>query len=174
MPPRHNILFDQQTIAARIEALADEMAREMTGDWTVVALLQGAVPFAADLMRALAVRGSHPVQDGLWLESYHDAMESSGRVRVRADLSRSISGRRALIIDDVFDTGRTLAFARAQLEAKGAIETRVCALVRKPPAVGLPIEYVGFDAPDEFLVGYGMDVAGRFRGLPYIGSVIQD
>jgi len=136
-----------------------------------VALLQGAIPFAADLMRALERRGKHPIYDSLWLESYRDARESSGKVVVRADISRPIEGRPALIIDDVFDSGRTIAFARAHLMAKGAPRTMACAFVRKPQALGEPIEAIGWDAPDAFLVGYGMDEKGRYRGLPYIAAI---
>lgn len=164
-------LFDEATIAKRVDEMAGELAAHVDDGWTLVALLQGAMPFAVDLMRALARRGINPTLDSLWLESYRDARESSGRVVVRADISRTVEGRRILILDDVFDSGRTLAFARAHLAAKGAIETRVCAAVRKPSALGLPIEHVGFDAPDDFLVGYGMDDAGRYRGLPFIARL---
>ncbi|MGE3302380.1 MAG: phosphoribosyltransferase [Hyphomonadaceae bacterium] len=156
---------------ARIDALAKELSSDVTDDWTLVALLQGAMPFAADLMRALARRGIHPVLDSLWLESYRDARQSSGRLVVRADISRPPAGRPVLILDDVFDSGRTIAFARAHMLAKGASRTLACALVRKPAAASEPIDLVGFDAPDRYLVGYGMDDAGRYRGLPYIGVI---
>jgi hypoxanthine phosphoribosyltransferase len=164
-------LIDEETIAKRVNELAADLSAHVTDEWTLVALLQGAMPFAVDLMRALARRGINPTLDSLWLESYRDERQSSGRVVVRADISRPIAGRRVLLLDDVFDSGRTIAFARAHLQAKGAIETRACAAVRKPSAISEPIEHVGFDAPDVFLVGYGMDDAGRYRGLPYIGKV---
>lgn len=144
---------------------------QVDDNWTVVALLQGAIPFAADLMRALAARGIHPIYDSLWLESYRDARESSGKVVVRADISRSVEGRGVLIVDDVFDSGRTIAFARAHLMAKGATQTLAVAFVRKPQAMGEPIDAVGWDGPADFLVGYGMDEAGRYRGLPYIAAL---
>lgn len=169
LPPGFSVLFDQATIDARIEAMALELKPRLDDGWTIVTLLQGAMPFTVDLMRALARHDVHPLLDSLWLESYRDARESSGRVVVRADLCRSLEGRGALILDDVFDTGRTIAFARAHLAAKGARETLVAAFVRKPPALGQPIDLIGFDAPDRYLVGYGMDVAGRFRGLPVVG-----
>ena len=98
-----------------------------------MALLQGAIPFAADLMRAIEARGRHPIYDSLWLESYRDARESSGKVVVRADISRAIEGRPALIVDDVFDSGRTIAYARAHLMAKGATKTLACAFVTPHP-----------------------------------------
>jgi hypoxanthine phosphoribosyltransferase len=164
------IIFDEVAIQARVDALAAEFAERIDDNWTLVALLQGAMPFAVDLMRGLARRGVNPTLDCLWLDSYRDARRSSGRVVVRADICRSVEGRPVLILDDVFDSGRTIAFARAHLLAKGAVGTRACAFVRKPAALGEPIEDVGFDAPELYLVGYGMDDAGRFRGLPFIGA----
>ncbi len=165
------VLLSADEIAARVDKLADGFAAQVDDGWTVVALLQGAIPFAADLMRAIEKRGRHPIYDSLWLESYRDARESSGKVVVRADISRAIEGRPALIVDDVFDSGRTIAYARAHLMAKGAVRTLACAFVRKPQALGEPIDAVGWDAPDEFLVGYGMDEADRYRGLPYIAAL---
>lgn len=167
---RLRVLLDEADIGRRIEALADQLAR-VDDAWTVIALLQGATPFATDLMRAFARRGRHPLYDSLWLESYRDARESSGKVVVRADISRSVEGRPILILDDVFDSGRTIAFARAHLAAKGASETLACAFVRKPQALSEPIDAIAWDAPDEYLVGYGMDDAGRYRGLPYIAAL---
>ncbi|QGZ96046.1 phosphoribosyltransferase [Terricaulis silvestris] len=165
------VLLSAEEIAERVEALADGFAGQVDDGWTVVALLQGAIPFAADLMRAIERRGRHPIYDSLWLESYHDARESSGKVVVRADISRAIEGRPALIVDDVFDSGRTIAYARAHLMAKGATRTLACAFVRKPQAMGEAIDAIGWDAPNDFLVGYGMDDAGRYRGLPYIAAL---
>jgi hypoxanthine phosphoribosyltransferase len=161
-------MFDEATIAARLDGMADELSAVLSHDWTIVSLLQGAMPFTVDLMRALARRGVHPILDSLWLESYRDARESSGRVVVRADLCRPLAGRPVLILDDVFDTGRTIAFARAHLAAKGAPRTIAAAFIRKPLAMAQTIEYFGFDAPDQFLLGYGMDDAGRYRGLPVV------
>ena len=168
---RLRVLLDSAEIAVRVNALADGFASQVDDSWTVVALLQGAIPFAADLMRAIETRGRHPIYDSLWLESYRDARESSGKVVVRADISRSIEGRPALIVDDVFDSGRTLGYARAHLLAKGATRALTSAFVRKPQAMSEPIDAVGWDAPDAFLIGYGMDDKGRYRGLPYIAAI---
>ncbi len=167
--PGLSVLYSAEQIAARVEDLAGDLSSIVTDEWRVIALLQGAMPFAVDLLRALARREIHPVLDCLWLESYRDGRESLGKVVVRADIARPVSGKPALILDDVFDSGRTIAFARAHLGAQGATATRAAAMVRKPAARSEPIEHIGFDAPDEFLVGYGMDEAGRYRGLPYIG-----
>jgi hypoxanthine phosphoribosyltransferase len=171
MAERFAVLVSEEDIASRIESLADELAPHIDDEWRVVQLMQGAGPFATDLMRALARRNLHPILDSLWLESYRDEHVSSGRVVVRADISRRLEGKRVLILDDVFDSGRTIAFARAHLSAKGAIETRACAFIRKPAAGDAPIEHVGFDCPDRYLIGYGMDDAGRYRGLPYVGAL---
>ena len=169
--PRFRILLNEDEIAARVEKLAAALSSQVDDGWTVIALMQGALPFAADLMRAFARRGINPIYDSLWLESYRDARQSSGKVVVRADISRPIEGRPVLILDDVFDSGRTIAFAREHLMAKRAARTLACAFARKPSALGEPIDAIGWDAPDEYLVGYGMDDAGRYRGLPYIGVV---
>lgn len=167
-------LLSETALMARIDELADRLAPELADkEWTVVSILVGATPFTTDLMKALARRGVHPVLDVLWLESYKDARESSGRVTVRADLSRPVKGRGVLVLDDVFDTGRTLAFARAHILAKGADKVITCVLARKPWApTGVDgVDECAWDAPGKFLVGYGMDDAGKYRGLPYIGVV---
>lgn len=166
---RLRVLLSEAEIAARVEKLAEELSQVDDG-WTVVALLQGAI-LTADLMRAFERRGRHPIYDSLWLESYRDERESSGKVVVRADVSRAIEGRPVLILDDVFDSGRTIAYARAHLMAKGATQTLACAFVRKPLALGEAIDAIGWDAPGDFLVGYGMDDRGRYRGLPYIAAI---
>ena len=158
---------------ARIDDLAKRLAPRLTGEWSAINILIGATPFTSDLMKALARLEIHPVLDALWLESYRDARESSGRVVVRADIARQVKDRGVLIIDDVFDTGRTLAFARKHLLANGAREVITCALARKPwaPVGEGNVDFHAFDAPGRFLVGYGMDDAGKYRGLPYIGAL---
>lgn len=166
-----DVLLDEETLQQRIRKLAEDLAPRLKGDWTAVTILLGATPFTTDLMRHLAALGVHPMLDALWLESYRDERQSSGRVVVRADLSRSVSGRGVLLIDDVFDTGRTLAFARKHLLTKGANEVLTCVLARKPLSPREGLDAWAYDAPDRFLVGYGMDDAGIYRGLPYLGAV---
>ncbi|MEM5515760.1 phosphoribosyltransferase family protein [Henriciella sp. AS95] len=171
--PKFDVVLDEKDLMARIETLADRLAPRLTGEWSAINILVGATPFTSDLMKALARRGIHPVLDALWLESYRDQRESSGRVLVRADIVRPVKDRGVLIIDDVFDTGRTLAFARSHLMTKGAREVITVALARKPsaPSGEEDVDFHAFDAPGRFLVGYGMDDAGKYRGLPYIGAV---
>ncbi|MGB3624506.1 MAG: phosphoribosyltransferase family protein [Henriciella sp.] len=171
--PKFDVVLSEEDLMARIETLADTLAPRLTGDWSAINILVGATPFTSDLMKALARRDLHPVLDALWLESYRDERESSGRVLVRADIARPVKDRGVLIIDDVFDTGRTLAFARKHLLAKGAREVVTVALARKPwaPEGEEDVDFHAFDAPGRFLVGYGMDDAGKYRGLPYIGAL---
>jgi hypoxanthine phosphoribosyltransferase len=171
--PQIDTVLGEAELMALIDALAADLATRLDSSWTIVGVLIGAVPFVTDLMKALARRDCHPVADFIWLESYRDERESSGRVVVRADISRPVTGRHVLLVDDVFDTGRTLDFAKAHLVAKGAAEVVTCALARKPwaPRGEADVDYCAFDAPGRYLVGYGMDDAGRYRGLPYIGAL---
>lgn len=171
--PQFKTVLSETDLMERIDALADRLAPQMQGEWTIISILIGATPFTTDLMKALARRGVHPMLDALWLESYRDARESSGRVVVRADTIRAVKGRGVLILDDVFDSGRTLTFARTHMLAKGADKVITCALARKPwaPTGDDDVDYHAFDAPPRFLVGYGMDDAGKYRGLPYIAAL---
>jgi len=171
--PKVDVILPESDLMARIDDLANRLAPRLTGEWNAINILIGATPFTSDLMKALARLDVHPVLDALWLESYRDARESSGRVVVRADVAREVKGRGVLIIDDVFDTGRTLEFARRHMLAKGAREVITCALARKPwaPEGDKNVDFHAFDAPGRYLVGYGMDDAGLYRGLPYIGAL---
>ena len=171
--PEIETILSEADLMARIDDLAKRLAPSLQGEWTAINILIGATPFTSDLMKALARLDIHPILDALWLESYRDARESSGRVVVRADIAREIKGRGVLIIDDVFDTGRTLEFAKSHLLAKGAREVITCALARKPwaPEGETNVDFHAFDAPGRYLVGYGMDDAGLYRGLPYIGAL---
>lgn len=169
--PKFDILLDEEAVQARVRSLAAQLAPRMTGDWTAVSILLGATPFTTDLMRHLSAFQINPMLDALWLESYRDERESSGRVLVRADLSRNVRGRGVLLVDDVFDTGRTLAFAKEHLLAKGAREVVTCVLARKPNAPREGLDVWAYEAPDRYLVGYGMDDAGLYRGLPYLGAI---
>lgn len=170
--PAFDILLTPEDIAVRVDRCAAELApRVRDGDWTAVVIMLGATPFAADLMRALSKYGADPAFDAIWLESYHDARESSGRVAIRADVSRQVAGRGVILVDDVFDTGRTLAFARQHLISQGAREVLTCVFARKPEAAPDGLDVWAWEAPDRYLVGYGMDDAGKWRGLPYLGAV---
>ncbi len=166
-------LLSADAVAARVRALAEQIAPDLTDDTVAVCLLVGGLWFAADLTRALAELGRPMPFDALWLSSYGDGQESRGRCEIRADLQRPIAGRRALVIDDVFDTGLSLEEAVRHLKAKDAAEVRTAVFARKPwpkPRALTP-DYVAWEAPARFLVGYGMDVGGAYRGLPQIAAV---
>lgn len=172
-PRKIDMIMSEEQIQSKLNDLATKLKPRLEGEWTAIAILLGAMPFAVDLMKALARLDTHPVLDAIWLESYHDSRESSGRVGIKADISREIKGRGVLLLDDVFDTGRTLDFAKKHMLAKGAREVVSCAMAVKPVerASGMQLDYYAFEAPSRFLVGYGMDDAGLYRGVPFIGAL---
>lgn len=166
-------LVSEAEIAARVDALALKIAPRIDDETVAVCLLTGGLWFAADLTRALARHGRVVRFDALWLASYKDERQSSGRCEVRADLQRPISGRKALVVDDVFDTGLSLSEASRLVRDSGATEVLTAVFARKPWLTPRAIEpdFVAWEAPSRFLVGYGMDVAGGMRGLPYVGAM---
>lgn len=170
MADPREVLLSAAEIGERVEAVADEVAPRLGEDAVLVCLLTGGLWFAADLSRALARRGRACGFDAIWLESYADARESSGRVRVRAGLQRPVAGREVLLVDDVIDSGLSLAEARRIALAAGATAVRVAVFARKPwpQARAVEPDFVAWEAPPRFLAGYGMDVAGRLRGSPDI------
>ena len=167
------ILIDEAEVARRVEALAAAVAPRLDDQTVVVCLLIGGLWFAADLTRALARRGRKVSFDALWLASYKDDRQSSGRCEVRADLQRPVAGRTALIVDDVFDTGLSLSEAVRLVRDSGASQVLTAVFARKPWPTPRAIEpdYVAWEAPARFLVGYGMDAAGRMRGLPHVAAM---
>lgn len=175
MPRREGISvrISPGEIAARVEELARDIHDAMPVDTLAVPVLTGSFVFAADLIRALARAGADWPLDFVTLSSYGAGTESSGTVRVTRDLTLPVAGRTVLLIDDILDTGRTLAFARDLLLERGATSVKLCALLDKPARRSATIEadFAGFSVSDEFLVGYGLDHDGRHRGLSYIGVV---
>jgi hypoxanthine phosphoribosyltransferase len=166
-------LLSLDAVAARVEAMAQAIAPQVDDDTVVVCLLTGAIWFAADLMRALDRRGVRPLFDALWLSSYADGTSSSGVVQVRAGLQRSVEGRKVLLVDDVVESGLSLAEAVRLMREAGAAEVLSAVFACKPWPQTRAVEpdFTGWDAPDRFLVGYGMDVAGRHRGMGGIGAM---
>ena len=169
-------LFGAEEIAARVEALAGEIAAAMPGEVLIVAILKGGFVFAADLIRALHRAGMRPRVDFMTLSSYGEDKESSGDVMIARDLSDDVRGRDVLIVDDILESGRTVAAAKDLLLARGARTVRLCMLLDKPGrrAVECEADYCGFTVPDVFVVGYGLDYAHYFRDLPYIGMLERD
>jgi hypoxanthine phosphoribosyltransferase len=169
-----SVLITEQDIHAKVGELAKEIAADQPADdpsdLLLVGVLKGAVMFMTDLARALPV----PVQlEFMAVSSYGSATSSSGVVRILKDLDRDIAGRDVLIVEDIIDSGLTLSWLRKNLMARNPKSLEVCTLLRKPDAirVDVPVRYVGFDIPNEFVVGYGLDFAERYRDLPYIGTL---
>jgi hypoxanthine phosphoribosyltransferase len=166
-------LLSQAEVARRVAALAARIAPRIDDETVAVCLLTGGLWFCADLTRALAALGRHVRFDALWLASYRDERVSSGRCEVRADLQRPLIGRKALVVDDVFDTGLSLSEAARLVRDAGAAEVLTAVFARKPWPTPRALEpdFVAWEAPARFLVGYGMDAGGRYRGLPYIAAL---
>jgi hypoxanthine phosphoribosyltransferase len=171
--PAPTVLLTQDEIAARVERVAQALAPAIDDGAVAVCLLTGGLWFCADLSRALARAGRHVAFDALWLASYGDDRASRGRCEVRADLQRPIGGKTALVVDDVFDTGLSLSEAARLVRDAGATRVLTCVFARKPWPTPRAIEpdYVAWEAPARFLVGYGMDAGGAYRGLPFIGAL---
>ncbi|MEQ8267076.1 MAG: hypoxanthine phosphoribosyltransferase [Parvibaculum sp.] len=170
---RIEVLYPAEEIGTRVRALAGEIAARMGRDPLVIPILKGSFIFAADLLRALHEAGAEPDMDFISLSSYGVGTRSLGEVRIVRDTEAVIAGRDVLIVDDILESGRTLAFAKDLMTARGARHVRTCVLLRKPGklAVDISADFVGFDCPDRFVVGYGMDVAHAYRQLPFVGYV---
>jgi hypoxanthine phosphoribosyltransferase len=168
------VLYDERTIAQRTEELAREIATTKPKDLLVVAILKGSFMFAADLLRALHRVGLEPQVEFFHLSSYVTGTVSSGTVKILRDIESSVRDRDVLLVDDILESGRTLAFAKDLLVARGARRVLVCTMLEKPGkrAVEVSADFVGFVCPDVFVVGYGMDVAHSYRELPFIGRVV--
>ena len=170
---RVRMLFGEQAIAGRIGALAADIAATTPGELLVVAVLKGSFMFAADLLRAMHREGMEPQVEFVHLSSYLEGTVSSGHVRILKDIDSEVAGRDVLLVDDILESGRTLAFAKDLLMARGARRVRVCVMLEKAHrrAVQIVADLAGFQCPDLFVVGYGMDVAHAYRQLPFIGVV---
>ncbi len=171
--PIGHVLFSEEAIRSRVTALGRELAAEYAGKVPIlVSILKGGFIFLADLVRAMDV----PCEmDFMVVTSYEDRTESSGVVRILSDLGLNIEGRHVLVVEDIVDTGLTLEYLRELLLARNPASLKVITLLDKSARrrVHVPIDYVGFAVPDEFVVGYGLDYAQRFRNLPYI-TVLDD
>ncbi|WP_423777708.1 hypoxanthine phosphoribosyltransferase [Dermabacter hominis] len=163
------ILLDEQAIRERIRELAAEIDRDYKDEAPIlVGVLKGAVMVVADLARAITLDVD---MDWMAVSSYGSGTKSSGVVRILKDLSADITDRHVLIVEDIIDSGLTLSWLRTNLRSRGPKSVEICTLLRKPEAVKVDIDvkYVGFDIPNEFVIGYGLDYAEKYRNLPYIG-----
>jgi hypoxanthine phosphoribosyltransferase len=163
------ILIDEETLAARVAELGGEVSADYEGrDLLLIGVLKGAVFFMADLMRHLTVACE---VDFMAISSYGDATDSSGIVRILKDLDINIEGRDVLVVEDIIDSGLTLSYLMRNLESREPATLEVCALLTKPSRreIDVRVRYVGFEIPNKFVVGYGLDFAERYRNLPYVG-----
>ena len=165
-------LFTAEQIAERNRSIAAQIAAGPTNDLLVIAVLKGSFIFAADLLRALHETGLAPEVEFITLSSYGAGTVSQG-VRIVKDIDSDVHGRDVLLIDDILESGRTLAYAKDLFAARGAQRVLTCVLLEKPGkrAISLNPDFVGFVCPDLFVVGYGMDVAHAYRQLPFVGVV---
>jgi hypoxanthine phosphoribosyltransferase len=163
------ILVDEAAIEAKVRELGARIATDYAGkDLVLVSILKGALPFLADLMRQIPIPLS---LDFLEVSSYGEGTETSGVVRILKDLANPIEGRDVLVVEDILDTGNTLAFVVDHLRSQRPASVRLCTLLDKPARRIIPIDidYRGFEIPDKFVVGYGLDYAEKYRNLPFIG-----
>ncbi len=170
-PESIQTLYSAETIASRVRAMAENVQRALGKEFLVVGLLKGSFVFAADLVRALHHVGCSPQIDFMTISSYGDGKESSGTLTIGRDVSDAVQGKPILLVDDILESGRTLDFARRNLLEKGASRVDICVLLDKPGKrrVTMEADYAGFVVPDHFVVGYGLDYAGYYRELPFIG-----
>ena len=170
-PPIGEVLVDAETLQRRVREMGEEISQAYRGkELLLVGVLKGAVFFVADVMRAIDV----PVEvDFMAVSSYGSATDSSGVVRILKDLDMAIEGRDVLIVEDIVDSGLTLQYLMRSLRARNPASLEVCALLTKPARrkVDLPIRFVGFEIPDRFAIGYGLDHAERYRNLPYVAAL---
>ena len=168
------ILIDQEALQRRIAELGEEISADYAGrDLLLVGVLKGAVFFMADLMRGLSI----PCEiDFMAISSYGDSTDSSGVVRILKDLDINIEGRHVLVVEDIIDSGLTLSYLVRNLESRAPASLEVCALLTKPERreIDVDVRYVGFEIPNRFVIGYGLDFAERYRNLPYVGVLHDD
>jgi hypoxanthine phosphoribosyltransferase len=166
-----NILFTEEEILSRLGEMAREIEKDYDGgDLLIVGVLRGAVMVMADLARAF---NRHLEMDWMAVSSYGSGTKSSGVVRILKDLDTDISGKHVLIAEDIIDTGLTLSWLVANLQSRGPESVNICTLLRKPDAVQMSVDvkYVGFDIPNEFVVGYGLDYAEKYRNLRSVATL---
>jgi hypoxanthine phosphoribosyltransferase len=170
-PDTHiRVLFDADQIAGRNLALAQEIKAANLQNLLVIAVLKGSFIFAADLCRAI---DGHLRIDFLGVRSYGEGTESSGVVQITQDLSKPIAGEDVIIVEDIVDTGLTIAHLMDLFRTRGPRSVKVCSLLHKPARarVAVNVDFLGFTIEDKFVVGYGLDFAERYRNLPFIGVV---
>src|SRR5215475_4948117 len=168
------VLIDEERLQERIRDLGREISEDYAGrELLLVGVLKGAVFFMADLMRSVTV----PCEiDFMAISSYGAATDSSGVVRILKDLDINIEGRHVLVVEDIIDSGLTLSYLMRNLESREPATLEICALLTKPDRreIEVPVRYVGFEIPNRFVIGYGLDFGERYRNLPYVAVLSDD
>jgi hypoxanthine phosphoribosyltransferase len=168
------VLIEPDALSARVAELGAEISADYTGrDLLLIGVLKGAVFFMADLMRKLTI----PCEvDFMAISSYGASTDSSGVVRILKDLDINIEGRHVLVVEDIIDSGLTLSYLMRNLDSREPATLEICALLTKPDRreIDVPVRYVGFEIPNRFVIGYGLDFGERYRNLPYVAVLSDD
>jgi hypoxanthine phosphoribosyltransferase len=166
-----DVLFSEQQIGARVAELAAQIEADHQGkDLVLVGVLKGAFVFISDLARKIDL----PLAvDFIALSSYGEATESSGIVKITSDLARPIEGKHVIVVEDIIDTGLTMRYLLDNLATRHPASVKICSLLSKPSRARtrIPVRYLGFEVPDQFVVGYGLDAGEKFRNIPFIGAI---
>ncbi|MFZ2577801.1 MAG: hypoxanthine phosphoribosyltransferase [Lactococcus hircilactis] len=173
-PHLKEVLFTEKEIESRVKALAHEISTDYAGkNPLIVGILKGSIMFTVDLLKALSIDAQVDFMD---VSSYGNGLSTSGEVRILKDLDTKAQGRDILICEDIIDSGNTLLYVKNLLAHRGAKSVKIISLLDKPAGRKVKIngDYIGFEVPDEFVVGYGIDYAERYRQLPYIGIFNTD
>ncbi len=174
MADRIDVLFSESELDKRIRALGDEISRDYEGEEiTLICILKGASFFACELAKRISIPA---YIDFMRISSYGDEMESSGDVKIVQDLDDPIRGKNVIVVEDIVDSGRSMHYLFEILKSRGAKSLKLCALLNKADrrVTEVSIDYLGFEIPDKFVVGYGLDYAQKYRNLPYIGVVTPE
>lgn len=174
MADRISVLIPESVVDAKVKELGEQISKDYAGkDIHLICILKGGAFFATELAKRITI----PVSiDFMQVSSYGDATTSSGIVRIVKDLDETLEGKEVLIVEDIIDSGRTLHYLMPVLEQREPASLKLCALLNKPDRreVEVTIDYLGFDIPDEFVIGYGLDYAQHYRNLPFIGVITPD
>lgn len=169
-----SVLLSEERVLARIGELAEQISRDFAGkELKLICILKGSIFFTTELAKRISL----PVKlDFMSVSSYGDKTESSGRVKIVKDLDESVENEHVLVIEDIVDSGRTLSFLLELLKSRRPASLSLCTLLDKPDrrVVEVNVDYTGFEIPDEFVVGFGLDYAQRYRALPYVGVLRMD
>lgn len=167
-----DVLIDEQTIYEKIDKLAKQIEKDYGDEELIcICILKGSFPFTWELSKR--IKKDNVIFEFMEISSYGDALETSGKINIKKDISRDVSGKNVLIIEDIIDSGTTLSYLKEYLESKNPKSLRIATLLSKPSRrlVDVPVDYIGFTIEDKFVVGFGLDMEQKYRNLLYIGYV---